>query len=194
MSDDLANYPIVVLENDYPEQAGKVGLFDYIMRVGNTGIVFVAAVPGILYLHGPTFTDAVKQASNLRAASTLVQMGLIRGEAVAFLRNALGLTQTELADELGVLLGDVQAWETNTVEIPRLHWNKLADSVMKADGRVLIRDLPGCPAASYRGRKIRVFPNIPMPTQAVNQSGGGNSPGDCSPANPLDCPPPVNIC
>jgi hypothetical protein len=197
MSDDLADYPIVVLENDYPEGVGKVGLFDYLMPVGSTGIVFVAAVPGRLYKQGPTFREPVRDAANLRAASTLVQMGLMRGAAVAFLRNALKLTQQELADALGVLLADVQAWESDAVEIPRLYWNDIGNRVMRADGRVLIRDTPGCPSASYRGRKIRVFPNIPMPTTTSNLNPSPDKPYPVPPFDPNcqqpepDCEPPI---
>lgn len=177
MADDLGNYPIVVLENDYPEQAGKVGLFDYLMPVGNTGIVFVAAVQGILYQWGPQFTDAVKQAANLRAASTLVQMGLIRGETFAFLRNALQLTQNDVALMYAVPLATVQGWENNTIIIPTGIWGDLSCRVANADNRGALTEYSLTP--NFRPRKIRVFPNVPIISQTVS----GTIP--CTPPVPL---------
>lgn len=186
MADDLADFPIVVLENDYPEQVGKIGLFDYLMPVVPTGIVFVAAVPGRLYKQGPRFTDAVRRASNLRAASTLVQMGLIRGESFAFLRNALGLTQAEVAAIDGVPASIVDDWETNAIPVPRSIWACLAFRVCVADGRTLPPDY-ALPPPNWRPRKIRVFPNIPTPLMPQDPT----PPCDAPP--PLvgpDCPPP----
>lgn len=190
MADDLADYPIVVLENDYPEQVGKVGLFDFLMPVGNTGIVFTAAVPGRLYKWGPTFTDTVKAVSRLRAASTLAQMGLVNGATVAFLRVALQLTQAELATSLGVALADVQDWETNVSEIPRLMWDEISRRVGVADGRPL-PSVVACPQ-NFRPRKIRVFPNIPMGAQPQPTNPSVTSTNGCSPpdnAVTLDCIP-----
>lgn len=160
MSDDLADLPIVLLENDFPQQVGKIGLYDFLMPMGSTGIVFVAAVPGTLRAWGPSFTSPVQIAARLRAASTAVQMGFMRGEAVEFLRVALQWSQDDLADALGVTLVEVQSWETNTTVIPSISWRYLAQQVMKADGRFLPAHPPSCPP-SYRARKIRVFPQTP---------------------------------
>ena len=190
MADDLANYPIVVLENDYPEQVGKVGLFDFLMPVGSTGIVFTAAVPGRLYVWGPTFTAAVQAAAKLRAASTLAQMGLINGATFAFLRDALQLTQTELANELGVTVTEVQDWENDVVEIPRLMWDNVSRRVGTADGRAL-PSVVACPP-NFRPRKIRVFPNIPMGAQPSVNNPSVTSTNGCTPpsnAVTLDCIP-----
>lgn len=190
MADDLADFPIVVLENDYPEQVGKVGLFDYLMPVGATGLVFVAAVPGTLYLWGPTFTEPVKRAADLRAASTLVQMGLIRGESFAFLRNALRLTQAEVAAIDGVPVSTVEDWENNVIPVPRAIWACLAFRVCSADGRSLPVEYALCPP-SWRPRKIRVFPNVP----SIPQSQPATPP--CPPPLDLvgpDCPPPRGPC
>lgn len=160
MSDDLAEFPIVILEADFPEQIGKVGLFDYLMPVGSLGIVFVAAVPGVLYPWGITFTEAVKQAADLRAASTLAHWGLIRGETFAFLRNALRLSQSDIATMFGVPLATVQGWENNSIPIPMNAWGCTQSRVCIADGRVFLSNYAMEP--DYRPRKVRVFPNIPV--------------------------------
>lgn len=164
MADDLADLPLVVLENDYPERVGKIGLFDIQMPVGNTGLIFIAAMPGRLYLSGPTFTPPVEHVAYLRAASTLVQIGLVRGESFAFLRYALQLTQAQVATLYGVLESTVQGWEDNSIPIPVSVWNCFSYRVMVADGRVL----PANPAVnpSARPRVIRVFPNAPMVSQS----------------------------
>lgn len=178
MSESFPETPVVVLEADFPEQVGKVGLFDYLMPVGSTGIVFVAAVPGRLYQWGPTFTEPVRKAADLRAASTLVQWGLIRGEPFAFLRNALRLSQADIATAYSVSLATVQGWEADTISIPILIWGALANQVSIADGRVKLAEYAIEP--NFRPRKVRVFPNIPMV--------GAQS----SPASP-PCAPPVTL-
>lgn len=179
MADDLANYPIVVLENDYPEAFGKLGLFDLLMPVGDTGLIFTAAMPGILYVTGPTFTPLVEHVAYLRAASTLIQMGLVRGESFAFLRYALQLTVAEVAVLYGVSEPTVQGWEDNSIPIPMPVWNCFSQRVMVADGRVLPANPAICP--SFRARLIRVFPNAPMVSQQQ-----GNQPPVCPP--PPDFP------
>lgn len=183
MADDLPDFPIVVLEADYPERVGRVGLFDYLMPVGDTGIVFVAAVPGTLYEWGVQFTPEVQQASNLRAASTLAHMGLIRGETFEFLRLSLQLTQADIATAFGVPLATVQGWEDNTIPIPVNSWADLSNQVCEADHRASLTEHAPCP--DFRPRKIRVFPETPMPTQAVTSP-------PCDPPVPIvgpDCEP-----
>ena len=177
MADDLADYPIVVLENDYPEAFGKLGLFDLLMPVGDTGLVFTAAMPGVLRVTGPSFTPLVEHVAYLRAASTLIQMGLVRGESFAFLRYALQLTTADVATLYGVPESTVQGWEDNSIPIPPTVWNCFSQRVMVQDGRVL----PANPAInpSFRPRLIRVFPNAPM----VSQQQG---------AQP-ECPPPPDF-
>lgn len=189
MADDLADYPIVVLENDYPEAFGKLGLFDLLMPVGDTGLIFTAAMPGILYVTGPRFTPPVEKAAYLRAASTLIQMGLVRGESFAFLRYALGLTIAEVAALYGVLDVAVQGWEDNTIQIPVNIWSCFAQRVMLADGRVLPANPAICP--SFRSRLIRVFPNAPMVSQSQ-----ANPECPCPPADfpGSECYPPPRNC
>ena len=160
MADDLADLPIVVLENDYPEEVGKVGLFDILMPVGVTGLVFTAAMPGRLYKWGVLFSDEVQRVSNLRAATTLIQMGLIRGESFRFIREALRYSQQEVATLYGVDVPTVMGWEANTIPIPLNVWACLSYRACLADGRVLPADRALDP--NWRPRLIRVFPEMPM--------------------------------
>lgn len=189
VADDLADFPIVVLENDFPEQVGKIGLFDFLMPVGATGLVFTAAVPGRLYQWGPTFTPLVQTAARLRAASTLIQMGLIRGESFEFMRLALGLSQADVAALYNVTLSTVIDWEDNSLPIPLAIWQCFAFRVCLADGRTLPPEQSLTP--SWRPRLIRVFPTIPTPPQPQPTS------PPCPPLPPFvtpDCPPRNPLC
>lgn len=178
------DFPIVVLEADSPQAVGKVGLYDFIIPVGSTGITFVAAIAGLLQVWGPVFQPAAIQLANLRAASTLCQWGLISGDIFAFERAAIGLQQQDVANILGVPLTDVEEWEADEVPVPRLMWQEIAARVCKADQRYLPAELqPVVPPASFRGRQIRIFPNVPMPPQP-------QPPPGCPPGKgPPPCPP-----
>lgn len=182
MADDLPEFPIVVLEADFPEEIGKVGLYDYLMTVGTTGIVFVAAVPGRLQEWGPVFSAVVQKAANLRAASTLMQMGLINGDTFGFIRQALQLSQADVATLYGVTLATVIAWENNTIVVPLANWACLAYRLSLADGRTLLSEFALNP--DFRARRIRVFPNIPLQSLPQPQS------PPCPPVTP--CLPPRN--
>jgi len=184
MADDLAQFPIVVLESDYQETIGKIGLYDYLMTVGATGIEFMAAVPGRLQIWGPVFALNVQKAANLRAASTLVQMGLISGDTFAFMRQALGFSQSDIATMYGVTLATVIAWEGNSIPVPRANWACLAYRVCIADGRGMPSDFALNP--DFRARMIRIFPNIPM--QAMQQPEGPPCPPLVVPCGPLNPP------
>lgn len=190
MSDDLADYPIVILENDFPEAIGKIGLFDFLMPVEDSGLVFTAAVPGRLYEYGPEFTAFVQKYSRLRAASTLVQMGWARGESFTFLRAALELSISDVANIYGVTDIVVMEWESNLVPIPITVWNCFSFRVCLADSR----QLPN-PIQYYRGnlpaRLIRVFPNLPMQgqVQVVDSYPPGNNPCPLPPFPQADCLP-----
>lgn len=168
MADDLADFPIVVLENDYPEQVGKMGLFDLLMPVGSTGLIFTAAMPGRLYQWGALFSDEVQRVSNLRAATTLIQMGLIRGESVVFIREALRMSQQDMATLYGVPLETVIGWEDNSIPIPLNVWTCLSYRACLADGRTLPADRALSP--DWRARLIRVFPNAPMHSTALGDA------------------------
>ncbi len=178
------DYPIVVLEADSPQAIGKVGLYDYLVSVGSTGIRFVAAMAGMLQPWGPVFQPAAIMLANLRAGSTLAQMGLISGDTFAFLRFSIQLQQSDVAAFLGVPLLTEQNWENNSVPLPRLIWCQLAERVCAADQRYLPPELQGASTPpSFRPRLIRIFPNSPQPHQPF-------MPQICPPCTgPPDCPP-----
>lgn len=184
MADDLPDFPIVVLENDFPELPGRVGLFDFIMTVGATGIQFTAAIPGVLRVTTIEFTPLAQLYARRRAASTLAQWGLTNGDTLQFLRLAVPRTEQEQADKFGVPLVSLQAWEANTAEIPILSWRELATEVARLDGRFLPQN-GQCPT-SFRGRRIRVFPNIPWKSTAPpGGRGNGNGMVGCPPVPPV---------
>lgn len=164
MADDLADFPIVVLENDFPEQVGKIGLFDIQMPLGNTGILFVAAVSGVLMPLGVIFTPLVTYRSYLAASTAIIRMGLIRGESFEFLRTTLSLSQSDIAVLYGVDQAAVVAWEANVVPVPWSVWSCLSYRVALADG-VALPSHGTIDPPSWRPRLIRVFPNIPMISQ-----------------------------
>jgi hypothetical protein len=178
------DFPIVQLEADSPQMVGKVGLYDMIIPVGGTGISFIAAIAGLLQPWGPVFQPAAVKLANLRAASTLIQWGLISGDIFAFERASIGLQQSDVAAILGVPLVTVQEWEADELAVPRLMWQEIAYRVCKADQRFLPPELTlVVPPASFRGRQVRIFPNVPMPPQPA-------SPPQCPPGTgPPPCPP-----
>ncbi len=180
------DFPIVELEADSPQTIGGIGLFDLIIPVGSTGIKFVAAIAGILQTWGPVFQPAAVQLANLRAASTLVQWGLISGDIFAFERAAIQLSQNDVATILGVPLVTVEEWEADEVPVPRLMWQEIAARVCKADQRSLPTGLQlVVPPASFRARQVRIFPNVPQPPQPP-------SPPACPcDEGPPPCPPVV---
>jgi len=160
MADDIADFPIVVLEADFPEKVGKTGLFDLLMPVGNSGVVFTANVPGVLRTYGCEFTPQVEHLSRLRAAAVLVQMGLIRGEAFEFFRLALGETSAQTALRYGVTEPIVLGWEQNVTEIPFEVWRDMTVLVSKA-AQVAFPHQP-IQSQDWRPRLIRVFPILPL--------------------------------
>jgi hypothetical protein len=178
------DFPIVELEADSPQAIGKVGLFDFVISVGSTGITFVAAIAGLLQPWGPVFQPAAVRLANLRAASTLCQWGLISGDIFAFERAAIQLQQSDVATILGVPLSTVEEWEADETPIPRLAWQEIASRVCKADQRYLPAELqPGLTPSSFRARTVRIFPNVPMPPQPP-------CPPQCPPGQgPPPCPP-----
>ena len=154
------DFPIIELEADSPQGIGKLGLFDIQMPVGTTGIVFVAAVQGTLQSWGPTFTDIVRNAAYLRAASTLAGMGIATGETMQFLRTAINLSQADLAVKLGEDVPTIQAWESNQSPMLISAWTYLADMICKLDGRSALMDLSLNP--DLRPRVIRIHVTVPQ--------------------------------
>ncbi len=185
MADNLPQFPIVELEDDYPEAVGKLGLYDYYMPVGNTGIVFVAALQGRLQAWGPVFSQPLRQAANLRAASTLAQWGLVSGDTFAFMRSAVGLTQADVATLYGVPLLTVMNWENNVVPVPRSIWLCMSYRVCLQDGRSPVDDL--AIPQDFRPRRIRVFPNIPGTPMVQPETPPCPPPPPCLPPRDPNC-------
>lgn len=172
------DFPIVELENDSPQAIGKGGLFDYFVTVPNTGITFVAAIAGVLYATGVVFPPASIISANLRAASTLAQMGLLSGNTLTFLRTGAQLTQAQEAAIVGVPLLTYQAYEAGTLPVPLAVWKCLAFRVTTMDGRYMATELNL--SQDFRARLIRIFPNP------------GNVPGPSTPD--VGCVPKGLVC
>lgn len=146
----------------YPVRPGMYIVADFYMPVGTTGITFVAALQGLSTAAGPTiFAQSDQDACLVRAASTLARWGIIEGQFFAFIRQALKMSQADAAAFIGgVTVGDIQAWEADTIEIPRDMWVILADEVCRVDSRPGLVDLALNP--DRRPRVIRIFPDIPQ--------------------------------
>jgi len=135
---------------------------DYFMPIGQTRVRFVALLPAILRAWGPVFDPKDIHQAELRAASTLAQTGMIRGQAFAFMRQGAVLTQAETATLLGVTPLVIQAYENETVPLPMTAWKTLAHYVTDLDGRDHYMTTPPCPTESWQRRDIRVYPDFPM--------------------------------
>jgi hypothetical protein len=174
---ELPDFPIVVLEATSPELVGKPGLFDFYMNVGSSGIVFVAALPGLLREWGAEFASYAIDAAFRRAGSTLAQWGIISGDTFGFLAQAAKLSVADLSARYGVPEVTIQAWINNQTPVDPAVWQCLAYLVCSLDGRNFLPNPPApVPAPSLRPRQIRVFPNVPTPSM----------PQSTTPA----CPPP----
>jgi hypothetical protein len=155
----------------YPVRAGIPVIADFVMPVGTTGISFVAQLQGISSAAGPSdFPQASRDASYLRAATTLGRWGIPNGQFFAFIREAIKQTQADCAAFLGVTVPEVQAWEAGTVEVPRIMWSSLVDEACRIDHpRPALDDLRIAP--DTRPRQIRIQPDIPQVTEQIeNQS------------------------
>lgn len=133
---------------------------DYFMPIGTTGVRFVARLDAILRAWGPEFSASDMQRANLRAASTLAQTGMIRGQAFAFMRNGAQLTEAQAAALCGVDVPTLQAWEAETLSLPMTAWKTLAHYVTDLDGRDHYMTTPPCPPENWQHRDIRVYPDF----------------------------------
>ena len=147
-------------------------LVDYLMRIGSTNVYFVAKLPAIIKPWGPVFDAKDMHQAELRAASTLAQTGLIRGQSLQFLRLAVPWTEAELASFLGVTVPDIQGWEAETVGLPRTIWLATAHYLAALDGRENYDIPPPCPMDNWQPRVIRVYPDFPMQVQPQYSSTG----------------------
>jgi hypothetical protein len=110
-------------------------LYDFVMPVSNTGIVFVAALPGVMTAEGPKFNLNVRIPALRRAASTLAHWGMIRGGIITFMREALYMDEQALAAKLGSSEAQVILWETDQEAMPRTFFDILAALACQADER-----------------------------------------------------------
>jgi len=150
---------------------------DYYMPVGTTGIQFVACIPGYVREWGIAFEGYAKTAAELRAASTMAHMGMVRGVTLRFMREGAHLTEAAAAAIIGCTTGDLSVWEAEIVDTPRLVWQHLAEYVAKLDGKIGLVEMH-YPEPDYRPRVIRVVPDYVAPGGPVVFY----TPGEC------DCP------
>lgn len=152
----------------------EIALVDFEMPVGNTGIIFVAALEARMASWGPVFSTVATLAAYRRAASTLAQMALVAGSTFEFMRLAVPYSQSEAAAFLGVSQADVSGWEAGGSVIPTNLWYLLADKICDIDGREFC-PFPTLPDLSFRPRRVRVYPDIPR----IKPSPTGGSDCDC---------------
>lgn len=141
------------------------------MPIGTTGVRFVAKLDAILRAWGPEFSASDIKQALLRAASTLAQTGMIRGQAFAFMRVGGQLTQAQAADLTGVDLPTLQAWEAETLPLSMTAWKTLAHYVTDLDGRDHYMTTPPCPPETWRRRDIRVYPDFLTISTQTNLDG-----------------------
>lgn len=144
-------------------------LVDFEMPVGNTGIVFVAALEAQMASWGPVFQTIATQAAYRRAASTLAQMALVHGATFEFMRHGAEYSIAGIAQFLGVSEATIEAWEAGTEVVPTNQWYLLADKICAMDGREFCPFLT-LPALDLRARRIRVYPDVPRVSSAPTQS------------------------
>ena len=141
-----------------------IALVDYYMPVGAGGFQFVAALMAYIRSYGPSFPVEYTRAANLRAASTLCHMAIVRGETFLFIRDAIQMTQAEAAAFLGVTVPDIVSWESNTVPIPRSIWDAMAHRCCDLDMRGFTPELGfNC---DFRARVIRIRVDPPYPPKS----------------------------
>lgn len=146
-------------------------LVDFEMPVGQTGIVFVAALEARLMSWGPVFQTVATLAAYRRAASTLAHMALISGATFEFMRQAIEFSTAQAGAFVGVSEATVQAWEAGTEPVPTNIWYLFADYVCAKDGREFCPYLT-LPEQDFRARRIRVYPDVP-------RTGTPQPPPDC---------------
>lgn len=145
---------------------------DYLMPIGNTGVGFVAKLPAIMRVWGPEFTASDIHQAELRAASTLAQTALIRGQSLQFLRLAIPWDEATTAAFLGITVPTLLAIEAETVPIPRDIWILLADYVAHLDGRTHYDQAPPNPEENWQHRIIRVYPDFPQKSNNIQPPTG----------------------
>ncbi len=135
---------------------------DYFMPIGNTGVGFVAKLDATIRTWGLEFAPKDIHQAEIRAASTLAQTDLVRGQSFRFMRLAIPMTEAEVAVLIGTSVPEVQAWEAETVVLPNSAWVTLAHYVADLDGRDPWTALPASPRDNWQPRTIRVYPDFPQ--------------------------------
>lgn len=148
----------------------QIELVDFEMPVGQTGIIFVAALEATMMSWGPVFSTIATQAAYRRAASTLAHTGLVSGATFEFMRHGADMSVAGVASFLGVPTTTIEAWETGTLVVPTNQWYLLADKICALDGREFCPYLT-LPCPDFRPRRIRVYPDIPR--QSTQRTSGG---------------------
>lgn len=133
---------------------------DYAMPVGSTGIIFVSPLPATIQPLGvPMFKAQDQRIAQWHAASDLADMGLVGGQTLRFLREAIPLTVTEAGALLGVPDATITDWEAEVTPVPRNMWLAVAHevrSLAQEYGQPMTRLDP----PDFRPRVIRVFTPI----------------------------------
>lgn len=140
---------------------GTLKLLDYAIPVGNTGIVFIAALSGYVNPNGAVSFEPIQiEWAYHRAASQISFMGLIRGDVFQFMRLSIPMTVADAATMVGYTPTDVLAWEAGAA-VPYAAWESMADYVCTIDHRPAMHAMQtGTP--DFRARTIRIVPDIPM--------------------------------
>jgi DNA-binding transcriptional regulator YiaG len=86
----------------------------------------VLDVPTFVREGRPCLDEATSRDVSLRVAAKLVDLGIATGEAFAYLRRALNLKATELAELLDVRPETISQWENGHVPVNRAAWGVLA--------------------------------------------------------------------
>ena len=145
----------------YHEHLCKVSV-DYKLPIGTTGVGFIAKLPATMRVWGPDFDPLDVHQAEIRAASTLAQTALIRGQSLRFMRLTIPWDEPTAAAFLGVTVPVLQAIEAETVVTPRDVWILLADYVAHLDGRTHYDTSPPNPAENWQPRWIRIYPDFPQ--------------------------------
>lgn len=152
---------VVQVSDETDRLVGVAGNFDMYLPVGETGIVFVAFVPGVDTKRGIRHVSRVRRAVMLRAASTLAHWGVQNGDVIEFMREAAYLDRQVLAAMLGISEAQVERFETDVEEMPRLMFEALSVYVTGLDQRG-----PGTGFVLHppedRYRPVRIWPSIPV--------------------------------
>jgi hypothetical protein len=139
---------------------GTLKLLDYLIPVGNTGIVFVAALSGVINPDGTlSFTPIQIEWAIHRAASQLSFMGLVRGDIFSFMRTSIPMSVADTATFFGITPDELLAWEARDVPLPVFAWEAMADLVCTLDHRPATHAMSVQP--DFRPRTIRIVPNVP---------------------------------